>query len=66
RGFDKRVWQVESAGPAELLLRLVSPDGEEGYPGELTARVRYVLDGDTLRLEYRVTTDAPTVVNLTN
>jgi aldose 1-epimerase len=66
RGFDKRVWRVESAEPAELLLSLVSPDGEEGYPGELTARVRYVLDGDTLRLEYRVTTDAPTVVNLTN
>lgn len=66
RGFDKRVWRVESAGPAELLLSLVSPDGEEGYPGELTASVRYVLDGDTLRLEYRATTDAPTVVNLTN
>lgn len=66
RGFDKRVWRVESAEPAELLLSLVSPDGEEGYPGELTARVRYVLDGDTLRLEYRATTDAPTVVNLTN
>ncbi len=66
RGFDKRVWRAESAGPAELVLSLVSPDGEEGYPGELTARVRYVLDGDALRLEYRATTDAPTVVNLTN
>ena len=66
RGFDKRVWRVESAGPAELLLSLVSPDGEEGYPGELHARVRYALDGDALRLEYRATTDAPTVVNLTN
>ncbi|NKZ05285.1 aldose epimerase family protein [Actinomadura latina] len=66
RGFDKRVWQVESAGPADLLLSLVSPDGDEGYPGALTASVRYLLDGDTLRLEYRATTDAPTVVNLTN
>lgn len=66
RGFDKRVWRVESAGPADLLLSLVSPDGEEGYPGELTAYVRYLLDGDALRLEYRATTDAPTVVNLTN
>lgn len=66
RGFDKRVWRVESAEPAELLLSLVSPDGEEGYPGELRAEVRYVLDGDALRLEYRATTDAPTVVNLTN
>lgn len=66
RGFDKRVWRVEAAGPAELLLSLVSPDGEEGYPGELRAAVRYVLDGDALRLEYRATTDAPTVLNLTN
>ncbi|XRQ12264.1 aldose epimerase family protein [Actinomadura welshii] len=66
RGFDKRVWRVESAGPEDLLLSLVSPDGEEGYPGELTARVRYRLDGDALRVEYRATTDAPTVVNLTN
>lgn len=66
RGFDKRVWRVDSAGPADLLLSLVSPDGEEGYPGTLAASVRYLLDGDTLRIEYRATTDAPTVVNLTN
>ncbi|TDE32491.1 aldose epimerase family protein [Actinomadura sp. 6K520] len=66
RGFDKRVWRAEPAGPADLLLSLVSPDGEEGYPGRLAASVRYLLDGDTLRLEYRATTDAPTVLNLTN
>ncbi|MDL4820089.1 aldose epimerase family protein [Actinomadura opuntiae] len=66
RGFDKRVWRVESAGPEEVELSLVSPDGEEGYPGELRARVRYVLDGDALRLEYRAAADAPTVLNLTN
>jgi aldose 1-epimerase len=66
RGYDKRVWRVESADRAAVLLSLVSPEGEEGYPGELRASVRYVLDGDALRLEYRATTDAPTVVNLTN
>jgi aldose 1-epimerase len=66
RGFDKRVWDVESVSPTDLTLSLVSPDGEEGYPGTLRAAVRYVLDGDALRLEYRVVTDAPTVVNLTN
>jgi aldose 1-epimerase len=66
RGFDKRVWRVESAGPAELQLSLLSADGEEGFPGKLAVSVRYLLDGDTLRLEYRATTDAPTVVNLTN
>ncbi|WP_106401397.1 aldose epimerase family protein [Actinocorallia populi] len=66
RGFDKRVWRVEEAGPQEITLSLLSPDGEEGYPGTLRAAVRYVLDGDALRLEYRAATDAPTVVNLTN
>mgnify|MGYP001360785839 CR=1 FL=1 len=66
RGFYRRVWRAEPRGPADLELSLVSPDGEEGFPGELTAVVRYVLDGDTLRVEYRATTDAPTVVSLTN
>ncbi|MBA9004203.1 MULTISPECIES: aldose epimerase family protein [Thermomonospora] len=66
RGFDKRVWRVESAGPEEITLSLLSPDGEEGYPGTLRVRVRYLLDGDALRIEYRAVADAPTVVNLTN
>ncbi len=69
-GFDKHVWQAEpddgGDGPG---LRLVhrSPDGEMGYPGALTAEVRYRLTpGNELRIDYRATTDAPTVVNLTN
>ena len=67
RGFDKRIWDVTAADPRRLDLSLVSPDGEEGYPGTLTVRVSYTLEGtDTLRIDYAAETDAPTVVNLTN
>jgi len=69
-GFDKVVWQAESlttkAGPAVRLTH-VSPDGHNGFPGNLTVSVTYTLtDNDELRLDYRATTDKPTVVNLTN
>ncbi|GGZ11595.1 aldose epimerase family protein [Streptomyces poonensis] len=67
RGFDKRVWEAE---PVEGGVRLsrISPDGEEGFPGRLTVSATYTLDedGGALRIAYEATTDAPTVVNLTN
>jgi aldose 1-epimerase len=67
RGFDKRVWDVTPHGPAGLTLRYTSPDGEMGYPGTLDVRVDYTLDGGgDFRIDYRATTDAPTVVNLTS
>jgi aldose 1-epimerase len=67
RGFDKAVWSVEAASETKLALRYVSPDGEQGYPGTLDALVTYSLDGDDgLRIEYTASTDAPTIVNLTN
>lgn len=70
RGFDKIIWQAEplatAAGPA-LRLRHRSPDGDEGYPGNLDVTVTYTLtDDNELKLEYVATTDAPTPVNLTN
>lgn len=70
KGFDKVVWQVVSAtsGPtAKIVLRYVSPDGDEGYPGTLTTTATYSLDekGD-LFVDYRSTTDKPTVVNISN
>lgn len=70
KGFDKRVWQAEAVaterGPA-VTLSYVSPDGEEGYPGTLSATLTYTLtDRDELWLDYTATTDQPTVVNLTN
>jgi aldose 1-epimerase len=70
RGFDKQHWQAEEARGDDgegLRLRHVSADGEEGYPGMLTAHVTYRLSDDgELRIEYHATTDRPTVVNLTN
>ena len=65
-GFDKRIWAVRDLdGALELTYR--SPDGEEGYPGNLDVSVRYRLDDDNgLRIDYAAETDAPTVLNLTN
>jgi aldose 1-epimerase len=67
RGFDKRVWDVLAAGERRLSLGYVSADGEEGFPGALQVSVTYtVTDDDALRIDYRATTDLPTVLNLTN
>ena len=69
-GFQKRVWSAKVvSGPDgdALELTYVSRDGEEGYPGTLTAKVVYSLRADGgLVIDYEATTDAPTVVNLTN
>ncbi|MFE5089518.1 aldose epimerase family protein [Streptomyces sp. NPDC056638] len=66
RGFDKRVWQAREVTDG-VRLSLVSEDGEEGFPGRLTVSATYTLDeGGALRIAYRATTDAPTVLNLTN
>uniref|UniRef100_A0AAU3H0X7 Aldose 1-epimerase n=1 Tax=Streptomyces sp. NBC_01401 TaxID=2903854 RepID=A0AAU3H0X7_9ACTN len=66
RGFDKRVWDADEV-PDGVRLSLVAEDGEEGFPGRLAVSVTYTLDEDgALRIAYRATTDAPTVVNLTN
>ncbi|WP_439379276.1 aldose epimerase family protein [Amycolatopsis lexingtonensis] len=64
-GFDTRVWSATPL-PDGLRLTLTSPDGDQGYPGRLTAEVTYRLAPSGLHITYRATTDAPTVVNLTN
>ncbi len=70
KGFDKVLWQVTAvkSGPtASVTLRYVSPDGDMGYPGTLTTDATYSLDEqDQLTIEYRATTDRPTVVNISN
>ena len=68
KGFDKVVWKGEpaSAGGASVTFSYTSRDGEEGYPGTLSARVTYTLtDKDELRFQYAATTDKATPVNLT-
>lgn len=67
-GFDKKLWKAtprtSPRGPA-LDLELVSPDGEEGYPGRLAVKVTYTLTpAGELVVEMTATTDAPTIVNL--
>nr|WP_184055949.1 aldose epimerase family protein [Sphingomonas aerophila] len=69
-GFDKKVWRVESvsSGPtARVVLTATSPAGDQGYPGTLQAKVTYSLDDKgSLTIDYDATTDAPTIVNMTN
>jgi len=64
-GFDRKVWEARAI-PGGVELTLVSPDGEMGFPGVLTARVHYTLVGDALHIDYSATSDKATVVNLAN
>jgi len=68
-GFDKVVWAAEPFRDARgvgVVLTHTSPDGDEGYPGTLRARVTYTLtDRDELAVDYHATTDRATPVNLT-
>jgi aldose 1-epimerase len=66
KGFDKRVWNFRADGKSVIFSRL-SPDGEEGYPGNLHVSVKYTLtDDNILRIEYDAVCDADTPVNLTS
>jgi aldose 1-epimerase len=66
KGFDKHLWTAAVKG-SSLELTYVSKDGEEGYPGTLTAKVVYTMESNgDLKLDYSATTDEDTVVNLTN
>ncbi|MCV0415252.1 MAG: galactose mutarotase [Brevundimonas sp.] len=69
-GFDKVLWEViavEDGEAPSVTLRYVSPDGDQGYPGELTTTATYALnDANELSVRYEATTNAPTVVNISN
>jgi aldose 1-epimerase len=69
RGFDKVVWRArtfEDADRVGVVLEHLSHDGDEGYPGNLRARITYAVnDANVLSVDYHATTDRPTPVNLT-
>ena len=69
--YSRRILQTvgtfQHANDAGVTLRLASPDGDQGFPGAMTIDVTYTLtDTNDFRMEYKATTDKPTVVNLTN
>ncbi|MDY7105700.1 MAG: aldose epimerase family protein [Actinomycetota bacterium] len=68
-GFDRRVWSADGEDRPDggaVRLELTSPDGDQGFPGTVTTTATYELVGDVVRITYEATTDAPTVVSLTN
>lgn len=71
RGFDKHLWTITrvKSGPDNASVTLVrtSPDGEEGYPGTMRVSATFTLtENNELHVDYRATTDKPTIVNITN
>lgn len=68
-GFNRHLWKLEATGnnPPSLRLGRLSPDGEEGFPGNLQVSATFTLtDANHLRIHYTASTDKTTVVNLSN
>lgn len=65
KSFGSRIWEARRKG-CGVELSLTSPDGDNGFPGTVKVRVRYEVKGSDLRLDYRATTDKPTVINLSH
>jgi len=65
-GFNSYVWEVESSSDTEIKFKRISPNKEEGFPGNLIVGVRYYLNGGSFGIEYTAVSDKDTVVNLTN
>lgn len=67
KGFQEVIWDTEQPNETTLVLSYLSPDTEEGFPGNLQTEVTYsFINGNTVKMEYKATTDKPTPVNLTN
>ena len=64
--FDLRMWQVETFESDRIVLRLDSPDGDQGFPGNAVIRASYILEGTSLKLCYDAVCDQDTVFNMTN
>lgn len=66
-GWSFKIYDVVEATSSRVVMHHLSPDKESGYPGSVDAYVTYTLTNDgSLQIDYRATTDAPTIVNLTN
>lgn len=65
-GWSTHAWNVDNVGDNTITMSYLSADGEEGYPGNVIITVTYTLAGNDLILDYRATTDAPTVLNPTS
>jgi aldose 1-epimerase len=65
-GFDRRTWSLVESDRHRAVLELVSPDGDQGFPGTLRVRAEWEVSGPTLRTTYEAVTDAPTVVSLSS
>lgn len=66
-GFQYQNWSLDQRGDTAVVCRLLSPDGDNGFPGKLDVKVTYTLtSANALVMEYEATADKPTVVNLTN
>lgn len=67
KGFQDMVWNALKTDDHTLVLTYISPDGEQGFPGNLNVKVTYTLQDDqTIKMDYEATTDKTTLVNLTN
>lgn len=67
KGFSAVVWEASQPDDSTLVLKYLSKDGEEGYPGNLNVTITYSLTGNNeLRMQYAAITDKTTIVNLTN
>lgn len=67
KGFNKHLWTAEEVTPTSVRLALVSPDGQEGYPGNLRVQVTYTVTPDNaLKIDYEAKADAATPINLTH
>ena len=66
-GFSNRLWKASQISDTEVVLTLDSPDGDQGYPGNMHVEATYTWsDDNSLTLSIKATTDAPTIINLTN
>lgn len=69
-GWDRHLWEIaelaEDGDVVQVTFRIVSPDGDMGFPGTVTAESSYAISSGRIEMRYRATTDAPTVISMTN